>query len=71
MIVAVCELEIVDAVAWKVAVVAPAATVTDPGTVIALLLSERLTTVPPLGAASDSVTVHVDAELGPKLVGVH
>jgi hypothetical protein len=40
------------------ALVAPAATVTDDGTVTIELLLARATVVPPLGAAADSVTVH-------------
>jgi len=45
----------------KFAVVLPARTVTDDGTVAALTLSEdRLTTMPPLGAAALKVTVPVD-----------
>ena len=45
----------------KVAVVLPAATVTLAGTVAtAVLLLDRLTTAPPVGAAPLSVTVPVD-----------
>lgn len=69
--VALCELETVTAVAVKVAVLAPAATVTDAGTVKALLFDETLTTVPPLGAARDSVTVHVDVDPEVIAAGVH
>jgi hypothetical protein len=47
---------IVPAVAWNVAVVDPAPTVTDPGTVSAAALSDRLTVAPPV---FDTVTVHV------------
>lgn len=47
------------AVAAKVAVLLPAATVTEAGTVTELLLSERVTTVPPVGAAPVKITVHV------------
>jgi hypothetical protein len=47
-------------VAVKVAVVAPEATVTEAGTLTAALLLESDTTAPPLGAACDIVTVHVD-----------
>jgi hypothetical protein len=44
----------------KLAVVAPAATVTETGAVAALvLLLERFTTAPPAGAAAASVTVPV------------
>ena len=69
--VALCELEMVLAVAEKVAALAPVATVTDAGTVKTLLLSERLTTVPPLGAARDNVTVHVDVDPEVSAAGVH
>jgi hypothetical protein len=48
-----------DVAAVKVAEEAPAATVTDVGTVTEVLLSERLTTAPPEGAAPDSATVQV------------
>lgn len=44
-------------VAVNPALVAPAATVTEEGTVIAAWLLERLTTVPPAGAAALRVTV--------------
>ena len=71
MTVALWELEIVFAVALKVAVVAPAATVTDVGTVKLVLLSERLTTVPPLGAARDSVTVQLDDDPDASVAGAH
>jgi hypothetical protein len=71
VIVALCELEMVPAVAWKVAVVAPAVTATDGGTVKLVLLSDRLTNAPPLGAGSDSATVQVDDALDATVVGVH
>jgi hypothetical protein len=72
VIVALCGLEIVFAVAWKVCVVLPALTVTDVGTVNkAVALSERLTTVPPVGAGSDSVTVQLDEAPDASVVGVH
>jgi hypothetical protein len=48
-------------VAVKVAVVAPAATVTDAGTwAAAVLLEVKLTTAPPVGAGLSRVTVPVD-----------
>ena len=48
-----------ETVAVKFAVVEPAATVTEAGTVTAELLLARLTVKPPLGAAALSPTVHV------------
>ena len=59
------------AVAVKLAVVAPAGTVTEAGTARAELLSERLTVVPPLGAACDKVTVQLIFPGGVNEVGVH
>ena len=56
---AVLSAVMVEAVAEKVAEVAPAATVTEAGTVSAALLSERETTAPPVGAALLRVTVQV------------
>ena len=47
-----------DTVAVNPALVAPAATVTDPGTLTALSLLDRLTASPPLPAAAFRVTVH-------------
>ena len=47
------------AVALNVAVVAPAATVTDAGTASELLLLTSVTIDPPVGAVWVSVTVHV------------
>jgi hypothetical protein len=47
------------AVAVKLALLAPAATVTVAGTVTAELLLDRLTLTPPLGAAALSPTVQV------------
>ena len=51
----------------KLALVAPAGTVTLAGTVTALELSESATTAPPLGAAEAKVTVPVE-ELPPVTV---
>jgi hypothetical protein len=48
-----------DTVAVKLAVVDPAATVTEAGTVTAELLLARLTANPPLGAAAFSVTAQL------------
>jgi len=55
----------------NVAVVAFAATVTDAGTVNAGdALLVRVTTVPPTGAACETVTVHVALPFEPKVVAV-
>jgi hypothetical protein len=48
-----------EAVALKVAVIAPAVTVTDAGTVSRALLLERVTLDPPVGAFCVRVTVQV------------
>ena len=45
--------------AVKLAVVAPAATVTDPGVVSAVLLDDSATAVPLVGAACEIVTVQL------------
>ena len=52
-------LDTVPAVALKFAVVAPAVTVTDAGTVRAALFDESPTEDPPVNAARDRVTVQV------------
>jgi hypothetical protein len=57
--VAVCEVLTAVTVAEKLAVVAPAATVTLPGTVTAELLLARLTANPPVAAAELNVTVQL------------
>jgi len=56
--VAVVAEETAATVAEKLAEVAPAATVTDAGTVTAPELLARLTPKPPAGAAAVNVTVH-------------
>lgn len=67
-----------ETVAVKLAEVAPAATVTDAGTVTAELLLARLTTNPPLADAAFNVTVQLsvpapliepDAQLNPVSTG--
>ena len=55
----------------KVAVVAPAVTITDAGTVSFELLSETATTEPPDGAAPESATVQVPVALGASVEGEH
>ncbi len=76
--VTVCEAVTAETFATKLAVVAAAATFTEAGIAIALLLLERLTANPPLGAAEVSVTVQVScsapvmdefAQLSPASVG--
>ena len=59
------------AVALNVAVVAPAATVTVPGTVSNALLLPSVTLEPPVGAVCVNVNVHVLTALCPTLVGLH
>jgi hypothetical protein len=59
------------AVALKVAVAAPAVTITDAGTLSATLLLASVTLEPPTGAVWVSVTVQVLAALCPRLVGLH
>ena len=59
------------AVALKVALVDPAATVTDAGTVSEVLLLARVTLDPPAGAVWVSVTVQVLTALCPRVVGLH
>ena len=54
----------------KVAVVLPAATVTEAGTVAAALLLESETDTPPVGAAPLNVTVPVDEVPPVTLVGL-
>jgi len=62
----------VPAVAVKVPVVAPAATVAEAGTLNAeVLLSERPTTAPPLGAGMASVMVHDEVPPDITLLGLH
>ena len=66
MIVEVASGVAVSEVTVKVPVVAPAATVTEAGTVAAdVLLDVRLTTNPPTGAAELSVTVPVELPIPP------
>ena len=71
VIVALSLSVIVPAVAVKLAVVAVAGTVTDVGTVKRALLEDRLTAVPPVGAALDSVTVQEVLALEARLDAVH
>ena len=64
-------LDTVPAVALKVAVVAPAVTVTDAGTVRAALFEESPTDAPPVSAAELSVTVQVEAAPDATELGEH
>ena len=54
----------------NVAVVAPAAIVTDAGAVRTELLLARATEVPPLGAGWGSATVQVADAFGPRVEGL-
>ena len=58
-------------VALNVAVVAPAATVTDAGTVSEELVLASAILAPPAGADWVKVTLHVLDEFGPRLAGLH
>ena len=59
------------AVALNVAVVAPAATVTDAGTVSEVLLLASVTEAPPDSAGCVVMTVQVLVAPCPRLAGVH
>ena len=61
----------VPAVAVKLAVVEPAAAVTEAGTGSAVLLDETATLEPPVGAAWDNVIVQVVLPPGVIVAGVH
>jgi len=54
----------------NVADVAPAATVTDPGTVSADPVSDKVTTAPPAGATLVKVTLQVLDAFCPRLAGL-
>jgi hypothetical protein len=68
---AVMLLLIVVVVALKLPAIAPAATVTEVGTVNAAWLLLKDTTAPPVGAGLESVTVQELDAFDPKLVGLH
>jgi hypothetical protein len=59
------------AVAENVADLEPAGTVTEPGTVSALLFEESATVAFPLGAGAERVTVQVDLAPAASVVGEH
>ena len=61
----------VPVVTVKVPAVAPAATVTELGTVKVGLVFDSVMLAPPAGAACVRVTVQVLDELGPRLLGPH
>ena len=58
------------AVAMKLAVLEPLATVTVPGTVNAVRLLDNITVTPPDPAGLERVTVHADVPPELRLVGV-
>jgi hypothetical protein len=59
------------ALALKLAVVAPAVTVTEAGTVSRALLLDSVTAEPPTGAVCVSVTVQLLTPLWPRFAGLH
>ena len=59
------------AIAENVAIVAPAGTVTEAGTVRSAVLLDNKTWAPPEGAGDESVTVHVELAPIPRLAAVH
>ena len=61
----------VPAVAVKLPVVAPATTVTEAGIVSAALLFEIVTALPPVGAAAEIITVHVEVAPDTTVAGEH
>src|SRR5687767_3618285 len=61
----------VPAAAVKLAVVAPAATVSEAGTDTLVLLSETVTEEPPVGAACERVTVHIELPPDTTVLGEH
>jgi hypothetical protein len=69
--VAVWLVDTVPAVAVKLAEVAPAGTVTEAGTVRAVLLEDSATVEPPAGAGCDNVTAQVEVPPEVTVVGVH
>ena len=71
MIMALSVTEIVPAMAGKVAVVAPAATITEPCTGSAGLLLVSVTVAPPTGAGPDRVAVQVVVWFEFRLAGAH
>jgi hypothetical protein len=71
VIVAVCVLAIVPEVAVNVPIVEPLATVTEAGTVKALLFDERVTIAPPVPAVCASCTPHVVEVLEVSVVVTH
>jgi hypothetical protein len=68
---AVWLVEIVPAVAVKLAVLEPLETVTDAGTLSVAALLVSVTAAPPAPAAIDSVTTQVDVPPELRLVGAH
>jgi len=71
--VAVIVTEVLDATDWvvtlKVAVLLPAATVTEAGTLVDALLLDRETEIPPVGAVALKVTVPIEDAPPTTLVG--
>lgn len=71
MIITVCLTVTVPAVAMKLAEVAPAATLTEAGTVNAAALLDSVTGIPPEPAGCEIVIMQVDVLPELRLVGLH
>jgi hypothetical protein len=71
VIATVCLIVTVPAVAVKLAEVAPAATLTETGTVNAAALLDSVTAIPPEPAGCEIVTVQVDVPPELRPVGLH
>lgn len=66
-----CALLTLPATAENIAVMAPAVTLTEAGTVKSAVLLDNATFAPLEGAGDESVTVHVELAPIPRLVAAH